>query len=299
MNLKHLKIWAWAAPVLVVGGAIALKTLALRGTKAPTRESSADGIGCMGRIEPEGGVMTLAAPALDGQPPILKELKFKEGQCAKAGEVLAVLASSSMLKSAYDRSLSQRSLAQSEYESAASSYRRKEALSKAGDISEAAFEGAQSALDGAKYKLEVATSDVKYAWEKWQASLIKAPADGCILAIHANPGEGVGGQGVLEFGGRNQEVIAEVHESDVSSVREGDPAEISGEVLGPSRTVKGRVYHVGSLVTKNAVLPNDPSQFSDERVVKVRIKVLDPNDVKTLAGLTYSKVSVRILRGYE
>jgi HlyD family secretion protein len=53
--------------------------------------SNPPGIGARGRIEPEDGVLVVAAPYFSGRPSLIKELRVKEGDSVKAGQVLAVL----------------------------------------------------------------------------------------------------------------------------------------------------------------------------------------------------------------
>ena len=49
------------------------------------------GIGCLGRIEPEDGLIRVSARAIAGQPSIVAELKVREGDSVRAGQVVAVL----------------------------------------------------------------------------------------------------------------------------------------------------------------------------------------------------------------
>src|SRR2546428_10442487 len=49
------------------------------------------GVGCRGRIEPEDGVILIAAPYFGGRPSLISELRTKESDWVKAGQILAVL----------------------------------------------------------------------------------------------------------------------------------------------------------------------------------------------------------------
>ena len=64
-----------------------------------SRESRS--IACLGRIEPEDGVMTLGARSLSGQPSIVSELRVKEGDPVQSGQILAVLNSKEQLESVW------------------------------------------------------------------------------------------------------------------------------------------------------------------------------------------------------
>src|SRR5262245_17487722 len=52
----------------------------------PPREVTS--IGCKGRIEPEDGILLVAAPWFGGRPSLVKELRTKEGDWVKSGQVL-------------------------------------------------------------------------------------------------------------------------------------------------------------------------------------------------------------------
>jgi HlyD family secretion protein len=50
-----------------------------------------NGIGCLGRIEPEDGVIRVTAPYVDGAPAIIERLLARENASVQKGQVLAVL----------------------------------------------------------------------------------------------------------------------------------------------------------------------------------------------------------------
>jgi HlyD family secretion protein len=83
--------------------------------------------------------------------------------------------------------------------------------------------------------------------------------------------------------------IAEVYETDVRFVREGQKATVnSGALAAP---VTGRVERVGRLINKSDVFGIDPTAEADARVIEVRVR-LDANTVT--AGYNRHQVSVTI-----
>jgi HlyD family secretion protein len=66
---------------------------------AATGSKQTTSIACLGHIEPEDGVMTLGARSLSGQPSIVAELRVKDGDLVKSGQILAVLNSKEQLES--------------------------------------------------------------------------------------------------------------------------------------------------------------------------------------------------------
>jgi HlyD family secretion protein len=65
---------------------------------APSGTSAA--VGCIGRVEPEGGVIVVAAAPVLGRTPVIARLLVKEGQMVVPGQIIAVLESLPDLESA-------------------------------------------------------------------------------------------------------------------------------------------------------------------------------------------------------
>ena len=62
------------------------------------------GVACLGRIQPEDGTITFGARSLSGQPSLVAELRVKEGDDIKAGEIVAILNSRQQLEGALRQS---------------------------------------------------------------------------------------------------------------------------------------------------------------------------------------------------
>jgi len=131
-----------------------------------------------------------------------------------------------------------------------------------------------SDLKLAEAEVQAAAASVASAQAQLQAAEVRAPFDGKVLKINAQPGEEVGPKGVMELGRTDQMyVIAEVVESDVGRVQVGENATISSEALeGP---LHGKVESIGLEVAKNDVVPTDPASLTDARVVEVQIRLDD------------------------
>jgi HlyD family secretion protein len=127
-------------------------------------------------------------------------------------------------------------------------------------------------VEVAQAELEAGVREAARARAEYAASLIRAPQDGRIVKIHARAGEEVGPDGVLELATTDQMyVLADVAEGDISRVRPGQRATISGYGLPAPMT--GTVDTVGLQVTQNSVMKIDPAEFSDARVVEAKIRL--------------------------
>ncbi len=308
----------------------------------PTVAGSAAGaVGCMGRIEPEDGVIRVTAPYVDGAPAMVDELRVKENGRVSTGDVIALLRGRDTVEatvreagarveaaraklaqvkatpSIADLAARQTEIRRLELEldHARSEQKRFETLRRTDDVSASELETrrtttltAERALEEARQKLQgvreaqakavdLADADLKVAMASEEraaagrtATVVRAPAAGRVLKIHAHPGEQIGPEGLLELGKTDHMyVVAEVYETDSRRVHKGQRATITSEIL--PRELAGTVERVGSLIAKSQLFPTDPATFADTRVVPVYIRL---SDAGTAASLIHGKVAVVI-----
>ena len=140
----------------------------------------------------------------------------------------------------------------------------------------------------AQAELQAAEADAERVRVDLDATLVRAPAAGRVLRIHARKGEQIGQAGLLDLARTDRmNVIAEVYETDIGRIRVGQRAVVKSELF--PGTLEGTVEIVGSNVLRSEVLPNDPASFSDARVIRVKVRVADGGK---LAGLINGKVTV-------
>ncbi len=299
------------------------------------------GIGCLGRIEPEDGVIRVTAPYIDGAPAVIERLLARENTRVVRGQVLAelhggVVVEASVREAAARVEAARKRLAQvkdppkpADVEARQASIRRLElelqhdreelaryeTLRKTEDVSEEdvaarrtvvltaerTLEEARQSLRGfqevrssavelAQAELNVAIASEQRAAAARANIVVRAPATGTVLRIHAHAGEDVGADGLLELAKTDKMyVIAEVYESDIRRVHPGQTAVITGEMLGGQLT--GSVERVGSMIAHSQIIPTNPAAFSDTRVVPVHILLTDS---AAAAKLIHGKVSVVI-----
>ena len=128
------------------------------------------------------------------------------------------------------------------------------------------------------------------AQERLALARVTAPIAGQVLLVHARAGERIGTSGLLELGQtQHMYVVAEVYETDIGLVKEGQAATISSPAL--SEALNGNVERIGSIIGKNDILDLDPVARTDSRVVEVFIRL---DDSEAVASLTYLQVDVEI-----
>lgn len=143
----------------------------------------------------------------------------------------------------------------------------------------------------AESQVNVAIANLQKAKAELDTAIIRAPISGQVLEVHADPGEQVGEDGIVELGKTDQMyAIAEVYETDIKKVRIGQKAKITSEAFAGEIT--GIVDQVGLQIRKNDVLNTDPAADTDSRVVEVKIKL---DDSRKVAGLTNLQVDVAIV----
>ena len=237
----------------------------------------ADSITCLGRIEPLDGVRVLAGPSGSGAASVISEVRVKEGDRVEQGQILAVLDDHGLRQAELDQ---HREL----LEEAKVNLKRLENLGRSQTIS-------RSKLDEARYRYSSLQAGMGVYEARLEMSFIRAPHRGQVLKVFTHPGEKVGRDGVLELGETDRmTVVAEVYETDVHRLAEGQKAIITTPAL--SGSVEGKVIKVGFRVGKMDVLSSDPVADTDARVVETTILVDDP---KPLQRLTNLQVDVEIL----
>ena len=228
----------------------------------------------LGRIEPAGGVIRLSGPSALGS--VLTELRVDEGDWVEQGQVIGLLDSYALRKADMTR-------IEVELEKADQQLRREKQLSTTSATSQVKLEVAQLDVKSFRAALEAAKANLDLA-------IVRAPFRGQVLDIHTRPGEQIRVEGILELARTDRMyVIAEIYETDIARVAEGQVARIRSPAL--SAPVSGKVESIGMKVGRLDVLGTDPVAEADARVIEVSI-LLD--DAKAVSRLTNLQVEVEI-----
>jgi len=148
-------------------------------------------------------------------------------------------------------------------------------------------------VQAAQAAVESAIATKQKAQVDLNLSYVKAPVSGYVLKVNTRQGERINTQdGIVELGRTDQMyAIAEVYETDITKVRNGQRATVTSSVF--AGTLEGTVARIGKQIVKKDVLNTDPAADTDARVIEVRIR-LDPESSKKVAELTNLQVEVKI-----
>ena len=197
----------------------------------------------------------------------ITSLNFDEGDTVKTGEVLVTLDSTDLIaqrnESEANLSYSREniSLEKVNLAKAQEDFNRAEAQYKSNIIPKEQFDNAHHALEQAKARYDLARSNVKTSTARLNViktqlsnTVITSPMDGVIGKRWVLTGDIVQpGQPIYTmFDLKNIWVTADLEETKLSEIKNGDKAEISVDAY-PDQNFAGNVYLVGS---------NTASQFS-------------------------------------
>lgn len=231
-------------------------------------------ISCLGRLEPQDGVINLAGPSNGGG--VIKSLGVSEGDWVEAGDRIALM-------DTYDLRRAEVQRLEAVLKNARRELERQTNLSRTSATS-------RVRLDDANMNLEVAQAELAAAKARLDLAVVTAPLRAQVLEIHARPGEMIGPEGILELGRTDRMyAIAEVYETDIAKIRPGQRARVSLAALDQPLT--GVVEETELRVGRMDVLGTDPIAKTDARVVEVRI-LLD--DGASVARYTNMQVKVEI-----
>jgi HlyD family secretion protein len=158
-------------------------------------------------------------------------------------------------------------------------------LDQVSEVRSVDVQAAQAEVNSAIASLERAKTELSKAY-------IRAPRAGRILKIHTRLGEKIDTNGIAELGQTDRMIaVAEVYQSDISKVKLGQKALLSGQ--GFDGEIDGRVIEVGRQINQQSVFSNQPGENMDRRVVEVKIR-LTPQSSQKVSNLTNLQVQTRI-----
>lgn len=151
---------------------------------------------------------------------------------------------------------------------------------------------AEGAANVSTTQAHVTAAEASLAAARAQLALseVHAPFAGRVLDILARPGESVGPSGLLQLGDTRQIYVdAVVYIDDVPSIRLGQKTLTTGVAL-PDDGLLGQVVQISPMVAGNTLPNPDPTVFSDQPVVVVKVLLDNPAPA---ANLINGQVTVK------
>ena len=281
---------------------------------------NADFVACAGRIIPAERVQKLAVASPTGAQAVIKKMNVKAGDTVKAGDIVAVvagedtaLAAVNRAKAALQTAMSTRDVRVLEQKNAQADVegeiqqiknvllekdpprREREEL----EYQQTSLMRKLSHLRALTPLIEKnennivaqATTALEEATRILNSYYVKSPISGRVLETHVKAGEAVSMEGICEIANVAEIFVeAEVYVADIAKVKVGQKAQITSDAL-VGKTYEGSVVSISTTVKSNKFFSSDPSDFSNLRVVRVKIKLNTPDAFKSLIG---SQVNVRI-----
>lgn len=295
--------------------------IAILAASSVCAQERGDWVACVGRIVPNERVQKLAPVCPGGAQAVVKELKVKIGDEVKEGDVVAVMAGEDAAKAALAKAraalevaktakdikiLQQKNLiADLEGESQQIGNvisekdpprREREELEYNQTTLARRIAQSRAMLPLVESNQAAIVSQARAAADEAQAVyesyFVKSPVSGRVLDTHVKEGEAAPMEGICEIADTSKVFVeAEVYVSDVAKVKVGQKAQITCDALD-GKTFDGCVVAISRTVKNNKVFSSDPSDYSNLRVVRVKIELQEPAAFANIIG---SQVNVRIL----
>jgi len=213
-----------------------------------------------------------------GEGGTVNRVLVQPGQWVRAGQTLAVIDRSvqsqeaAQLAAAIQVARADAALAQNELE-------RAQALVERGFVSQADIDRKRAARDAAAARVRVAQAQLNAARARIGRLDVRSPAAGLVLDRNVEPGQVVSaGSGALFriAQGGSMELLAQLSESDLATLRVGAPATVTP--VGTDRRFSGQVWQISPIISEQnrqgvarVALPYDqalrPGGFASVQIV--------------------------------
>lgn len=309
--LKKKRTWIGLLLVIVLAVGFMLFQSAAKTKKAEQEKAAATKVEspyaaiANGKVDVEGGIIQIAAR----RGGIVREVLVQEGDRVTAGQILArqeddeARLAVQAAAAAVSQAESQLAQIRVDIRTAQREQERLQKLVATNFVAAQRMDQAQDAVATAQARLgsqiaavQTARAQLDQARYNQELTVIRAPTNGRIVRRYANPGAGASTLNVSNMFDLEPDapriVRAEVVESDLPNLRDGQAVEISPE--GDSTKI-----YIGSVLRRAAVFgarklaSDDPSQRTDERVVEV---VASAGDAPLLIG---QRVLVKFMKPGE
>lgn len=303
-----MKLIKWTILIAVILGAFFVYRFMKPEPPAPVVIAAPvlKGVGALGKIEPRSRVINISHNA-GAEGVQIARLLIDEGQEVQKGEIIAVLSDHELRKAELEEVIKNTQALQARltvekvgHDYALKALQRARTLIKSNALSRSEFEQVeqvykekQGSIIDIEAQIESAKARETLFAERLQNMVIMSPITGTILKVRKREGERLDAEGVAEIADLSMlDVVAEVYEDDIASVKIGQKAVVT--VAYDGKDYSGTVRELGYLVQGNDLNDTDPLADRDNRVVTVRI-TLDEKAIQELQHQIFRQVNVSIL----
>ena len=309
--LKNKWLWIGLLLIIVIVVGFSFMQNAGKAKKAEEEKAAATKVDspyaaiANGKVDVEGGIIQIAAR----RGGVVREVLVQEGDRVVAGQILARQEDDEprlALQSAnadVAQAESQIRLIQVDIRTAQREYNRLERLVATNFVAAQRLDQARDAIAQAQARLGSQQASVQTARARRdqaaynvELTVIRAPQNGRIVRRYANPGAGASTLNVSNMFDLEPDAPriarAEIVESDIPNIRDGQAVEITPEG-DPTKVYVGAVLRRAAVFGARKLASDDPSQRSDERVIEV---VVTAGDAPLLIG---QRVLVKFMKPGE
>jgi HlyD family secretion protein len=311
-----------AAITVVFTGVLLASQAGFAADPAVKPAATARGVAALGRIEPAGGIVHVAAAATPDamSGAVLRKLLVERGTDVSAGQLLAEMDTSALARARVAEAKAELETSRRDATAASSladeacvraevavkqSRRKQDLLSRGlassedaeqskgdADAGAAACKARRAAASVAQSRIDSATARVARQEAELERTFVRAPFAGRVIDVLRRPGEIVGVEGILELARIDQmQAVAEVFEADVRRVTVGQRARVRSQAF--HKDLAGTVIRIRPKVQKLDQIGDDPVARKDARIVEVEVKL---DDSRAAANFTNLQVEIEFGR---
>lgn len=259
-------------------------------TAAVKPEPLIHAVTALGRLTPEGGLISLSVPAgtVGGSNDVVERWFVKEGETIQTGQILVQMRSYQQLQAELAQAKANLEETKRNLPFLETEQKRALQLLREGAVSEQAASRAITDTDTRLANIKAAKAAEEKAKIQLDNARITSPLNGTLIRIYSWPGMRETNDGLALIGRTNQmQAWAQVFQSDIRKLRIGQPATISPESGGFQGTLKGKLETIVSNVSERDLFGVNSNNDVNARVVLVKLSIdaIDIRKVKQLSGL--------------
>ena len=284
----------WLIGALIGGAALLGWKLTRPKPEPPPKAPLVQQVTALGRLTPEGDLVSLSVPAgTSGGNEVVERWFVREGDPISKGQLLARLSSYGQLRAALDQAEASLSSTRALLPFLTISQSKGKELYADGAISEEELGKANAGVIRQNAEIRGGSASVDKARRELAAAEVRSPLDGNLIRIYSWPGMKETDQGLALIGRTDRmQVWAQVFQTDVNRLRIGQSATVTPESGGFSGTLRAELASIIGVVSARDLFATNANNDVNARVVLVKLN-LAPDDRERVRRLSGLNVTVR------